>query len=159
MRPTGVDGSDHAWRMKVDTREETFPILAALMHPHDVIALTECWRKHPSLTDGLAAGYKRLPVLKRRLRVLAYTSVCPLPCIHRSRIFCNAIFKTCVCARLLQVIVWAVLTVLQTLPFWQALKPFWPQGRTSLMHLTFAEAGRCPIALHTVNIAWACRHK
>ena len=37
------------------------------------------------------------------------------------------------CAPLWQVIVWAVLTVLQTLPFWQTLKPFWPQGRACLV--------------------------
>ena len=81
----------------------------------------------------LAAGYKRLPVLKRRLRLLAYTSVCVLQCIYKK----NEIIRTSgwkqTCMLLWQVIVWAVLTVLQTLPFWQTLKPFWPPGRACLL--------------------------
>ena len=87
-----------------------------------------------------------MPVLKRRLRFLAYTSVRVLQCIHMGHLCC---IRGCKQTHVhLQVIVWAVLTLLQTLPFWQALKPFWPQGRTLFMHVTVMQltlAGLCDI--------------
>ena len=57
------------------------------------------------------------------------------------------------CAMLWQVIVWAVLTVLQTLPFWQTLNPFWPQGRACLVFLMKSTQG-----LHVIHCVLFCMH-
>ncbi|KAK9909283.1 hypothetical protein WJX75_000006 [Coccomyxa subellipsoidea] len=68
--------------------------------------------------------YKKLPALKKRLKLLAYISV----------------------------IFWILLTILQTLPIWQKLQPFWPEDAAEKISL--AAQAVTGAAIWTFSFYW-----
>jgi len=146
MRPPGVNGMDAEYRMQVVSR-------ALLFYAHFIKCLCVCERQEWPLFEAVrlpdVAGYKRLPGLKRRLKLLAYTNVRDkISVIETSCFTCNGSFSRhhqltfgilSPCHHLLhlQVVVWVLVTIVQTLPLWQNLKFFQLEGKglcLSLQH-------------------------
>lgn len=91
MRPPGVNGMDAEYRMQVVSR-------ALLFYAHLIKCLCVCERQEWPLLEAVrlpdVAGYKRLPGLKRRLKLLAYTNVRDkISVIEASCFTCNGSFS------------------------------------------------------------------